>query len=120
MVLVMRKSEIEKIRYVRKQIKVPQHKSIPYSDSWSRIVPTAGGIYLIHDLRGVLYIGRTNNIKRRFTEHLSGSSNYILNRAMITRAGTLFFSWNLSELPEQRNLETLLIKQFNPVCNRQI
>lgn len=33
-------------------------------------------VYLLKDRFGKIYIGRTNNLKRRLTEHIKGKSGY--------------------------------------------
>lgn len=82
-------------------------------------VPKKGGIYLIHDLRGVLYVGRTRNLYRRFDEHYWLTDNELLSLAMRQSFGELTFSWAIAEdKGERADLETRLIAWLRPACNR--
>lgn len=38
------------------------------SGTWD--VPETAGVYLIHDLRGTLYVGKSINLRKRFEQHL--------------------------------------------------
>ena len=38
-------------------------------------IPQYEGVYLFHDLRGVYYIGESNNLQRRFDQHKLKKSN---------------------------------------------
>ena len=44
-------------------------------------LPRSGGVYLIHDLRGCLYIGRSDCLKQRFHTHYELSHNRRLRAA---------------------------------------
>ena len=87
--------------------------------SWSLGVPTRPGVYLIHDLRGILYVGRADQLRRRFEEHYLDSHNPALRTAIRTAVGQLMFSWVLVAAPEQFELERDLIRSFRPLCNVQ-
>ncbi len=83
------------------------------------LVPEEGGVYLIHDLRGVLYAGRTANLLRRFRQHYWAQNNPLLVAAIVRPVGELSFSWTLAEEgAEQARLERRLIRAFVPPCNR--
>ncbi len=82
-------------------------------------VPKKGGVYLIHDLRGVLYVGRTCNLYRRFDEHYWLTDNELLALAMRKSFGELNFSWVIVEnKSEMADLENHLIAWLLPACNR--
>ena len=82
-------------------------------------VPKKGGVYLIHDLRGVLYVGRTRNLYRRFDEHYWLTDNELLSLAMRQSFGDLTFSWAIAESASERaDLENRLIAWLRPACNR--
>lgn len=85
-----------------------------YSNIWQ--VSKGIGIYLIHDLSGVLYIGQTINIRRRYEEHLFNESNPLLRKAIIKPVGPLIFSW--IETISLDEMERTLIQYLNPKCNR--
>lgn len=80
-------------------------------------VPLEPGVYLFHDLRGVLYVGRTSVLKRRFTQHLEGSHNSWLSAALRSPVDDLQFGWFLADEAEQCDLERSLIRLFRPLCN---
>jgi len=82
-------------------------------------IPQSGGIYFIHDLRGTIYIGRTNSLHRRFTEHYWNSHNVLLSMAIKNPVGTLWFSWMLVNGWTQVASEQLLIRAFRPMCNNK-
>lgn len=77
--------------------------------------PTSEGVYLIHDLRGVHYIGRSCNIRRRYEEHLVQGKNYSLQKLIFNHTGTLQFSWISTN--NSCSLEQKLINFFQPKCN---
>ena len=82
-------------------------------------VPKKGGVYLIHDLRGVLYVGRTCNLYRRFDEHYWFTDNELLSLAMRQSFGEFTFSWILADSEQDRiNLECRLVVWLRPACNR--
>lgn len=82
-------------------------------------VPKKAGVYLIHDLRGVLYVGRTCNLYRRFDEHYWLTDNELLSLAMRQPFGELTFSWVIAEDDRERaDLENRLIAWLRPACNR--
>jgi len=83
------------------------------------LVPEQAGVYLMHDLRGVLYVGRTQNLRRRFAQHERLRRNSLLRLAMSRPVGCLTFSWILVAAGEpSAALERRLIARFQPVCNR--
>ena len=90
-----------------------------FRPAWSLGVPASAGLYFIHDLRGVLYLGRASQLRRRFVEHYECSHNGALNRAVRTAVGQLTFSWMLAPESAQPDLERELIRSLRPLCNVQ-
>jgi excinuclease UvrABC nuclease subunit len=89
-----------------------------FGAAWSLAVPLAGGVYFIHDLRGVLYVGRTGSLRKRFSEHLVNSHNPSLRRALVCPIGQLYFSWiRCVSVDGQSQMERSLIKLLRPTCN---
>lgn len=83
------------------------------------LIPEQTGVYLMHDVRGVLYVGRTKNLRRRFVQHERLRRNRLLRLAMSRPVGSLTFSWILVPPGEpSAALERRLIARFQPVCNR--
>ena len=93
--------------------------SVEFTHTREWLVPERTGVYLLHDLRGVLYVGRTNDLRRRFSQHYWICGNQLLRLALRSPVGALLFSWKqhpdetLSSATERR-----LIARFQPVCNR--
>jgi predicted GIY-YIG superfamily endonuclease len=93
--------------------------SVQFTHTREWLVPEQIGIYFIHDLRGVLYIGKTADLRRRFAEHYWICGNELLRLAMRSPVGALLFSWQQS--PDEvscADAERSLISRFQPVCNR--
>src|SRR5262245_13955745 len=85
------------------------------------LVPQRAGVYLLHDLRGVLYVGSTSNLYRRFDQHYWLTKNDLIELAMRQPFGQLTFSWFLVADDDRRAaLERLLIGWLQPPCNRVI
>ncbi len=85
------------------------------------VVPDDPGVYLIHDLRGVLYAGRSICLRRRFTEHCDARGNELIALAQRSVFGKLTFSWAF--VPDARRraqLERELISWLQPPCNRAL
>lgn len=93
--------------------------TVRYRPAWALAVPRRPGVYLIHDLRGVIYIGRADDLRRRYEDHLAGSHNIDVVRALRSTIGNLCFSWVLVAAPEQTELERSLIRSLRPLCNVQ-
>ena len=92
--------------------------TVDYTMGGSMSVPRAEGVYLIHDLRGVLYVGRTVNLHTRFVQHYRASHNDRVTTVLRRPMGRLEFSWMISELGEQEEVERNLIRAIQPLCNR--
>lgn len=92
--------------------------TVAYSQGGSLSVPARPGVYLIHDLRGVLYIGRTTNLHQRYFQHYWGSHNKQVTAVLRRPVGRLEFSWIASDIDEQVELERDLIRKIQPLCNR--
>ena len=91
---------------------------VPARPGLSGCVPDQGGVYLFADFRGVLYVGQTQNLRRRFAQHLNGSHNDWLTRALRRPVGDLRFYWILADPRGQAALEQDLIRAFRPLCNQ--
>ena len=80
--------------------------------------PECPGVYFVHDKRGVLYIGRTENINNRFTQHAWKRKNKILFKLSQNPFGKLKFSWvKTKNLSEAIKLENKWVSLFLPICN---
>ncbi|MCH8805755.1 MAG: GIY-YIG nuclease family protein [Planctomycetes bacterium] len=81
-------------------------------------IPDAAGVYIFHDLRGAIYVGRTKDLRRRFFEHQEVPVNKILLRARREPVGDLRFSWLLAERPIQDDWERFLVVALQPLANQ--
>lgn len=100
---------------------MPPHKSVPFALSYALEIPCRGGVYLIADLRGVLYVGRTDDLRRRFKQHFHGTSdNPYLWQATQYPVGHLRLLWSECYGDRQVELEKILIREFQPPCNRHL
>jgi predicted GIY-YIG superfamily endonuclease len=91
--------------------------TVPFRPSHSFDLPRTGGVYLIHDLRGCLYIGRSDNLRERFDIHQEHSHNRRLRYALRHPVGRIDFAWILVRGEEQKELERRLIRELDPLCN---
>jgi predicted GIY-YIG superfamily endonuclease len=85
------------------------------------MVPDDAGVYLIHDLRGVLYVGHSGKLRQRFAQHDRLRRNRLLHLAMSRPVGVMRFSWRLvADEHERSAFERELVATLQPVCNRQL
>jgi len=85
------------------------------------LVPDDAGVYLIHDLRGVLYVGQSRRMRQRFIQHDRLRRNRLLRLAMSRPVGVMKFSWRLvSDEDERTAFERELISILQPICNQQL
>ncbi|WP_421874605.1 hypothetical protein [Mycolicibacterium wolinskyi] len=92
--------------------------TVSYTIGGSLSVPEEPGVYLIHDLRGVLYIGRTGNLYKRYLQHYFDSHNSGVTAVQRRPLGRLEFSWMRVDLCEQVRVERDLIRAIQPLCNQ--
>lgn len=116
-------AEAELIHHVRDTLvedppEISLDGTVAYSMGGSLSVPRGPGVYLIHDLRGVLYIGRTANLHQRFLQHYWDSHNSRVTAVLRRSVGRLEFSWITTDLGDQAQLERDLIRAIQPLCNR--
>jgi hypothetical protein len=74
-------------------------------------VPRRSGVYIIYDLAGPIYVGRSSvDIRRRLQSHFFGTGNRNLALARIRGAlPSLTFAYCLLPSVEQADVERLLI-----------
>lgn len=92
--------------------------TVAFGPSSVWLVPRVSGVYVIHDLRGSGYVGRTGNLRRRFGDHIETSWNPALCEFLRTAIGPLAFSWIPMLRDECDHLERALVRRLNPVANR--
>jgi len=89
---------------------------VPYEPAYRIGIPSEGGIYAFKDMRGVLYVGQTSCLWRRYGEH-QDPDNPRLHDAHRHRVGQLEFGWRLVPVEERDKAERELIRYFQPPCN---
>ena len=91
--------------------------TVAYVAGWALLVPAECGVYFVHDLRGFIYIGRTNNLNVRFGQHYWGSHNRALTTALKRPVGQTQFSWLTCDAEAAVTLEKEYIRGFQPLAN---
>ncbi|MGY1777736.1 GIY-YIG nuclease family protein [Geodermatophilus sp. SYSU D00804] len=91
--------------------------TVAYVEGWALLVPATSGVYLVHDLRGFLYIGRTRNLNTRYRQHYWATHNANLVVALRHPIGQTQFSWICCDETTAVALERDLIRGFQPLCN---
>lgn len=100
-------------------VEIEPDGTVPFRRTSDIHLPARAGVYLIHDLRGALYVGRTCSILRRFQEHEFQPSNPLIGKARRKPVGPLMFSWILLDDAKRRQaVEAELILALDPPCNR--
>jgi predicted GIY-YIG superfamily endonuclease len=100
-------------------IKVQLDGTVPFRRSSDMLVPAVPGVYIIHDLRGALYVGRTCSLLRRFQEHELQPTNPLIAKARRNAVGPLMFSWiELADAKRRQAVEAELVQALDPPCNR--
>jgi predicted GIY-YIG superfamily endonuclease len=95
--------------------------SVPFRRTSDVLIPSSGGVYVIHDLRGALYVGLTRDLRRRFDEHEGQPANPLILEARQHAVGPICFSWVAIGDPKRRAaVEAELIRALRPPCNRCI
>lgn len=100
-------------------VRVDLDGTVPFRRTSDLLVPAKAGVYLLHDLRGVLYVGLSADIHRRFLEHEGQPTNPLVAHARGSAVGPLSFSWISVRDPLRRAaVEAELIAALDPPCNR--
>lgn len=96
---------------------MPRH-TVPYRRGYALRIPRMAGVYVIHDLRGALYVGRSQTLRRRFDEHFVEQENPLLRDAVKEAYGPLLFSWRGLKPRDLDSAEKAIIRLLHPPCNR--
>ena len=93
-------------------------RQVVVSMSSHTAIPTKPGVYFFHDLRGILYLGETSNLRRRFLEHLKKETNPKLADLSKNPWGKFSYSWiKKNNKREAEHFESKYLKMFEPICN---
>ena len=87
-----------------------------------------GGIYLIFRGENLIYVGISENIRRRLKEHFNGNSNFAKElkgryrpndyKAFVEENLSVYFK-EIDDSSFQRSLEHVIIGIFNPIFNKE-
>lgn len=100
-------------------IRIDLDGTVPFRRTSDLRVPSGGGVYLLHDLRGVLYVGLSGDLRRRFLEHERQPANPLVAVARSSPVGPLSFSWiAVRDALRRSAVEAELIGALDPPCNR--
>lgn len=92
--------------------------TVPDRQGFMLSIPFKSGIYLFHDLRGIIYIGQSVNLRRRFDEHFWEVDNPLLATAIAQPVTEMYFSYFTVNTNQLKKVEADLIRVFQPLCNR--
>jgi predicted GIY-YIG superfamily endonuclease len=88
----------------------------PFDPRYIQTVPRHPGVYVIYDLAGPIYVGRSGtDVRARLESHFSMRGSRII--ASARRAGvtsSLMFSYCVP-LSTQREVEAILMKEIGPI-----
>lgn len=100
----------------------------PFAKSSCRSAPPFGGVYFVFRNNGLIYAGRTDNLRRRLLEHLGGKSNFAkqlirrfhptVYKEFLEQHLTLVYR-EVEEESFQRAVEHVAIGVFQPIFNRE-
>ena len=104
---------------VKDAIKVEQKSTIPINlKDIIEEVPSDTGVYYIHNVKGdIIYIGKSNNIKKRITQHFTGTNSK--SKKIQKLVTTVTYEKTGSELAALLK-ESAEIKKNKPIFNRAL
>ncbi|MGR5469618.1 GIY-YIG nuclease family protein [Vibrio campbellii] len=72
---------------------------------------------MFYDLKGPIYVGRSNSLRKRYLEHYEKTHNSGLRKSLSSCCGVMRFAWK--ELPEKDTpeVEKQWIAELNPKSN---
>lgn len=86
----------------------------PFDEQHVVCVPKSSGVYIIYDLAGAIYVGRSaSDIRRRLKAHLAQEGNRNIAHAIrIGAASSLSFAYKCLPVSLQRDEEAILIHEL--------
>lgn len=93
---------------------------LPFSRHHLIGVPATAGVYVIRDLTGPLYVGRTCNLRQRCAQHIESTHNVDLAEAVLDSVGPVFFGWIAVRPDLVVRAEQRLIALLRPRCNKTL
>ena len=113
--------ELSKFKNNLDQLKIDYpifNGSVNISTNKSPFLSQLPAVYFFHDLRGIHYIGETENLRFRFFQHIKKNRNLSLKAATSSAFGPMFFSWVIaSSKMDALIMQKKWIRLFNPQCN---
>ena len=105
-----------RLEMLDRRIEFTPDGEVPHDDGYRLAVPQCSGIYVFYDWRGPLYVGKGENLRRRFCEHFTTHNPY-LAAALNSPVGAVKFVWLNVELVDLDKVESRIIKELCPICN---
>lgn len=113
--------ELSKFKNNLDQLKIDYpifNGSVNISTNKSPFLSQLPAVYFFHDLRGIHYIGETENLRFRFFQHIKKNRNLSLKAAISSAFGPMFFSWVVaSSKMDALIMQKKWIRVFKPQCN---
>ena len=113
--------ELSKYKTSNEQSKVEYpvfNGSINISANKNPFLSQLPATYFFHDLRGIHYIGETENLRLRFFQHIKKNKNIALKESILSAFGPMFFSWVIaSSKMDALIMQKKWIRIFKPKCN---
>ena len=95
---------------------IDQSSSCTFSIGNHIRIPTQSGVYVFSDFSRTLYVGKSDDLHKRYAQHSDGSHNQSLRYRLKRPIGDVRFHYMPIE-EEIDNFERALIRVLNPLCN---
>ena len=95
---------------------IDQSSSCTFSIGNHIRIPTQSGVYVFSDFSRTLYVGKSDDLHRRYAQHSDGSHNQSLRYRLQRPIGDVRFHYMPIE-EGMDNFERALIRVLNPLCN---
>ena len=81
------------------------------------LIPEVSGVYIIQNNNGFIYVGQSENLRRRMFEHAFKETNLLLRFLMEIYEQSIVVKW--AEVPKYQlnGVEKYLCNRLNPICN---
>lgn len=105
-----------RLEMLSRQVDFCPDGEVLHDELYSLAVPETSGIYVFFDWRGPLYVGKAENLRRRFFNHFNSHNPY-LSAALNSPVGKVRFLWLNVDLVDLNKVEARLIEELCPICN---
>ena len=81
------------------------------------LIPEVSGVYIILSDNGLIYIGQSENLRRRLFEHAFNETNLLLKFLMEIYEQNIVIKWAMVPKHQLDGVENYLCNRLNPICN---